>query len=256
MDTVCRIITALGALLILAMTVWGIFSARRERRITAFSSFTSAALSFILLPVFILLVDVRPNFWVSLLVLGLGLLAGCLGGVTAQLSYRDGHVMGRNSWLFLLLWGGSLVLAQVLNLFGSAALAAIGLLPMFLTTGAQVGRDGTILVRRSMIKRPLAGPSSDRIQPTRPSFLPEALPGQVGGRGQRIPPRFAEVERRFFELRARYQAGWMDDAAYNAALQGLMIDDGAGGFWVPADERGGWYWYNGREWVRRDPGSC
>jgi hypothetical protein len=72
---------------------------------------------------------------------------------------------------------------------------------------------------------------------------------------QRLPPHFVEAERRSAELRVRYQAGGMDLATYNAALQGLVIDDGGGGFWFPDAEKGGWHWFNGQEWVRRDPTS-
>lgn len=243
MDTLYRILIGLAALLLLAMTLWMVLSSRRERRITALSSFVSFVLSLVLLPVFILLGGTELNPWVGLPLLGLGLLLGCLGGVTARLSYGSGQVLGRNSWPFLLAWGGSLVLVQVLNLFDSALLASIGLALLFLTTGMQAGRDGTLFVRRLWIKPPPAVPQVVQTGPAAHPF-PES-------RG--IPPRFAEVEPRVAALRARYQAGEMDDAAYGAALREELIDDGAGGYWLPAAEAGEWYWHNGHEWVRRDP---
>jgi len=107
-----------------------------------------------------------------------------------------------------------------------------------------MGRDGTIFLRRLFMKPPPAAPSAGH--PRSGSF---PIPGQ----GRRIPPHFAEVERRFTELRARYQAGEMDDAAYIAAQQALMIYDGAGGYWLPGVESGEWYWYNRQEWARWDP---
>jgi hypothetical protein len=68
-----------------------------------------------------------------------------------------------------------------------------------------------------------------------------------------MPPRFAEAERRFAVLRARYQAGELDDAAYDAELQRLVIEDDAGDHWVVGAESGEWYWYDGEQWVHRDP---
>ena len=243
MDTVYRIITVVAALLTLAATIWGLLSARRERRITVFSSGLSAFLSAILLPVFILLVGVRLNPLVGLPILVLGLMVGCAGGAIAKLTYKDGQVVGKNSWLFLLLWGASLVLAQLINLSGSRLTMALGFTPIFLTTGTQVGRDGTVFLRRLFMKPPPAVPATTYPQHASPS---------VPGPSRTVPPRFAEVERRFAELLNRYQAGEMDIATYSAARQELMIHDGAGGYWVPA-EGGGWYWYDGQEWVRREP---
>jgi hypothetical protein len=69
-----------------------------------------------------------------------------------------------------------------------------------------------------------------------------------------LPSRFAEAERRFATLRARYQAGVLDDAAYDAELRKLVIEDGTG-YWMLGADSGEWYWYDpqGQKWVRRDP---
>jgi len=68
-----------------------------------------------------------------------------------------------------------------------------------------------------------------------------------------LPPRFAEAEQRFAELRTRYRAGELDDAAYDAALQKLIVEDSSGGYWMLGADSGEWYWYDGQQWVRRDP---
>jgi hypothetical protein len=68
-----------------------------------------------------------------------------------------------------------------------------------------------------------------------------------------MPPRFAEAERHFATLRARYQAGELDEAAYDAELQRLVIEDDAGDYWMLGADSGQWYWYDGEQWVRRDP---
>lgn len=77
--------------------------------------------------------------------------------------------------------------------------------------------------------------------------------GECGTPRSRLPPRFAEAEQRFAVLRARYQAGELDAAAYEAELQKLVIEDGAGGYWMLGANSGEWYWYDGQQWMRRDP---
>jgi hypothetical protein len=68
-----------------------------------------------------------------------------------------------------------------------------------------------------------------------------------------LPPRFAEAVRRFAPLRARYQAGELDDVAYDVELQKLVVEDDTGGYWMLGADSGAWYWYDGEQWVRRDP---
>jgi hypothetical protein len=149
MDLIFQILTVLGALLTLVMTGWMVISFRKERPIGVLPTLISVIVSLILLPVFMLLSGVRLIFWLSLPLLAQGLLLGGLQGFTTRMYHRsDGQVMGKRSWLFLFMWGGSLALAQVLNLFDSALLASLGLVPMCLTTGTQVGADTTILLRR------------------------------------------------------------------------------------------------------------
>jgi len=90
----------------------------------------------------------------GLAILVLGLVVGFLRGVTTRLRYQWEGVVGKNSVLFLLSWGGSLGLAQRLNLFRSAFLASLGLGPVFLSTGRQVGMNTNILIRRLLTRPP------------------------------------------------------------------------------------------------------
>jgi len=163
MEIVFQAITVLSTLFTLGTTLWMLISFRRERRIRSSALLWSAALSLAMLPVFMLLSGARLNFWVGLPILALGLLVGVLRGQSARLYYKKGQVVGKHSWLFLLGWGISLALAQILNLFGSALLASLGLAPMFLSTGTQVGINGSMLVRRLRM----------RSLPPLPSTLPE-----------------------------------------------------------------------------------
>jgi hypothetical protein len=68
-----------------------------------------------------------------------------------------------------------------------------------------------------------------------------------------LPPRFAELERQFDILRSQYAAGEVDDAAYEARLNDLIIQDMNAEYWTLGADSGEWYWYDGEQWVRRDP---
>lgn len=193
MESILRGIGFLSALFTVAMTFLMLLTFRKERRIGALSPLISAALTLLLLPGFILLSGARLNLLVGLPILAVGLAIGFLRGMTTRLYYKDGEVVGRNSMLFLLGWGGSLVLAQLLSMGGSPLLASIGLIPAFLSTGTQVGMNGNIFVRRLMMAppSPAAATESARLglpeqgrSRSRPSSLPEreraAPPGPLG----------------------------------------------------------------------------
>lgn len=68
-----------------------------------------------------------------------------------------------------------------------------------------------------------------------------------------LAPRFAEAEPQFAALSARYAAGELDDAAYEAAFQELLVEDDTGDYWMFSTDDGEWYWHDGQEWAQRDP---
>jgi hypothetical protein len=152
MDTIFRLIGLLGAVFTVAMTVFMLFTFRKERRITTFSPFLSMVLSVATLPIFMLLSGARLNLLLAFPIVAFGLLVGFLRGRATLLYYKEGQVMGRHSLFFLLGWGGSLALGTLLNLSGSALLASIGLLPLFLNTGTQVGINANIFLRRLVMQ--------------------------------------------------------------------------------------------------------
>jgi Tol biopolymer transport system component len=165
MDIILKLAGFLGAGIAAVMTVMMLLTFRKPRRITSMSSLVSILLSGILLPVYIWLSGVPINYYVGFPFLCLGLLIGFLRGQTTQLRYVGEEVVGQHSWLFLLAWGSSLVLSQLLNLFGGGLLASLGLLPVFLSTGTQIGIYGNLLLRRMAMVRPElepAGISNDK----------------------------------------------------------------------------------------------
>jgi hypothetical protein len=77
--------------------------------------------------------------------------------------------------------------------------------------------------------------------------------GTCGAPRSGLPPRFDEARQRFAVLKDRYNRGELDDAAYEAALRELIIQDEHGQYWMIGAETGGWYRYDGAAWIPQDP---
>jgi hypothetical protein len=147
-----------------ASTIAMVLTYRRERRFGAGSLLISIVLSAAMLPAFALISGVKANLWMAGLALVVGLLVGIVRGLGTQLYQRNGQVVGRHSLLFLLGWGLSYALAAALNLLGSVLASAVGLLALCLSTGAQVGLNGWLLIRCLTLRLSATTP---------PSSLPE-----------------------------------------------------------------------------------
>ena len=81
----------------------------------------------------------------------------------------------------------------------------------------------------------------------------EKFCGKCGAPRPQIEARFVEAQQRFTELSARREAGQLDEATYEAELQELYLEDGAGSYWMFMVASNEWTWYDGDQWVRRDP---
>ena len=148
MDIAWRVINLFGIVFTAAMTVVMLFTYRVPKRIAVFPLLLSILLSLVALPTFVWLSGARLSLWIGVPAFLLGLVIGAIRGLTMRLSYESGQVVGRRSSLFLLGWGGSLVVAQALAMAGSALLASAGLIPLYLTTGTEVGVQANLLLRR------------------------------------------------------------------------------------------------------------
>jgi len=156
MDTIYRLVSLLSIGLTVVLIIVMLLTFRKERRIGALSLLISAILSLIMLPVFILLSGARLNLLIGLPLLMIGLLVGVLRAFATRIYYRGDHVVGKHSLWFLAGWGLSMVLAQLLALAGSRLLADVALMPMYLSTGTQVGIAGNLLLRRLFLRAPAA----------------------------------------------------------------------------------------------------
>jgi len=193
MDSVLRLVGCLFTLLTVAMTLAMVLTFRKERRIGLFAPLISGLLSLVLLPIFIALSGASLNLCIGLPILILGGVLGYLRGQTTKMYYKDSEVVGRASIFFLLLWGVSLILAQLLNIVGSVLLSAIGLIPLFFSTGTQVGLNANIFFRRLLLQSKAPTP---QVQMTDEGAFPETSSQEASeiNVAQGPPSRLPEIE--------------------------------------------------------------
>ncbi|MBN1246145.1 MAG: hypothetical protein JXC32_00715 [Anaerolineae bacterium] len=65
-----------------------------------------------------------------------------------------------------------------------------------------------------------------------------------------LPTPFLELERQYADLNKAYVAGQMDRTAFRQALAALVLRDDRG-YWSFSPGR--WMWFDGSQWVHRDP---
>jgi hypothetical protein len=66
-------------------------------------------------------------------------------------------------------------------------------------------------------------------------------------------PRFADVERQYYALKAQLSGGQLSREQFEAALQKLMILDAQSRYWMMGAETGKWYVYDGQNWGQGEP---
>jgi hypothetical protein len=65
--------------------------------------------------------------------------------------------------------------------------------------------------------------------------------------------RFRHAESQYYTLKGQLAAGRMTRQQFDAAVQGLMIQDGQGRYWAVAADSGAWLVHDGRGWAPADP---
>ncbi len=149
-----QIIGFLSFAFAIVMTGVMLVTFREPRRVTALSTLASVLISLFLLPVYLALSGANPDPRMALPIFSLGLLVGFLRGQTTKLEYFGDEVVGKHSLFFLILWGVSLAISQLLSMFDSVILLAVGLSSLFFSTGTQVGIYGNLFLRRLVMVHP------------------------------------------------------------------------------------------------------
>ncbi len=152
MNTIFRIIGVLGGVFAVVMTIISAIGYRKPKKVSLVSSLLSGLIALLSLGALVFLGNIRIEPIIGLPLLVLGLLLGFLRGQAVKLSWEDEVVFGRNSILFLIVWGFSIALSQFLGLLGSSLLASLGLIPAVFSTGLQLGYYGNIFLRRLFMR--------------------------------------------------------------------------------------------------------
>lgn len=162
-----QILGFLSFVFAIVMTGVMLVTFRKPRRVTALSALVSVLISLALLPIYLALSGVNPDPRLALPIFSLGLLVGFLRGQTTKLEYVGDDVVGKHSLFFLVLWGASLAISQLLSMFDSVILLAVGLSSLFFSTGTQAGIYGNWFLRRLVMvptRDDIGGAESDTFQ--------------------------------------------------------------------------------------------
>jgi hypothetical protein len=64
---------------------------------------------------------------------------------------------------------------------------------------------------------------------------------------------FQDLQRRYDELRERFEAGEIGEDEFRGELEGLQLKDEQGVFWTIGAQTGEWYRYDGSSWAPETP---
>lgn len=128
-------------------------SLKRERAITIRSLLLQVIISITMLLIYSTLLKINPPTGWSWALIGLGLFIGTMQSRTTALTVRGNRVLGKRSVWFLVIWGISFTLTQLLVTFGRGDMASYGLLTIYLATGLSVGANTGLFFRRQQALR-------------------------------------------------------------------------------------------------------
>lgn len=83
----------------------------------------------------------------------------------------------------------------------------------------------------------------------------EAYCSTCGSLTRALPEPFDFIQQAYLQLRALHQSGKMDATTFRTELEKMVISDGSGGYWMVGVQSGRWHWFNGSEWIQREPPS-
>jgi hypothetical protein len=131
------------------LIIFAVIKFRKERLFKPLTLASSAVLSTVILPIYLVISGIRLNFLLGFLLLIVGLGLGIVSGLTAKIRAGKPGIMGKQSWAAFLIWGLSLIFSILMNLSASSVTSALGVMPLCLTTGIQ-GSSNMILALRTL----------------------------------------------------------------------------------------------------------
>lgn len=151
MNTLLTLLGIFSSVILFVLTLVSIFTLRKPRKITVLGTLLSGVIAALSLLAVVLLGGMRLNLLLALPILLGGMLLGFIRGQMVKFSPLGKYVIGRNSVLLAVLWGASLGVSLLLGLLSSSLLASLGLMPVVLTTGMQLGYEANHFLRRTAV---------------------------------------------------------------------------------------------------------
>lgn len=65
--------------------------------------------------------------------------------------------------------------------------------------------------------------------------------------------RFSLIQDEYYKLRGQFAIGLLTESEFDAALHDLTMQDAHGNYWMIGANTGHWYYFDGTQWVKRDP---
>ncbi len=150
-DIVLRLIGWLTIPLLIVAVLIMIRSIKRQNRLRL-SALVIPLVTTLLVPlVYTVILGTAP--WVlavPLFLIGLGI--GAIWANTTVLEMRDGEVFGARSVGYIIIWGFTFILSQLLALAAGTLLVGFGLSTIFLSMGIALGTNTNLLYRRSVVR--------------------------------------------------------------------------------------------------------
>ena len=151
MSLLMTLLGIFSSMILFVLTIVSIFTLRKPRKITVLGTLLSGVIAGLSLLVIVVLGGMRLNLLVALPILLLGMLLGFVRGQMVKFSPLGKFIIGRNSVLLAVLWGASMGVSLLLGLLGWSLLASLGLMPVVLATGLQLGYNANHFLRRTAV---------------------------------------------------------------------------------------------------------
>jgi hypothetical protein len=114
-------------------------------------------------------------------------------------------------------------------------------------------RDGR-LFDISTEKRPSEQPLDNRNQEELLEHEEQTAVEESGVSTDQVKSRsFEESDRRYVEIKRRYEAGTLTDEEFDEQLKQLMVQDQEGRWWSKTRITGDWYYHDGTAWIKDTP---
>lgn len=179
-NLIAQIITLAASafsLLVLLVTIWQM---RKESRVSKLAPLIAIATTLLTTLVYVFITGASVNWITASVLLALGFLIGLGQGRATRVYYRGAQVVAKRSIGYLILWMLAYLVTIGLAQWGSGLLHAVGILGMIFGTGAAMGANLVLFIRRNALRPPSAAPWS-------PGNLPERGGSSSAAKPTRLP---------------------------------------------------------------------